>query len=289
MAGHEEEIAAVHYYIINLNHWRFDRVINSRKSEILYSENSFPLLIILNSWGSKFLIYLKFPYFSAICIPFFIDLVFFLFWIDDQKIFRFFQEKVTNSNKNNNMVEQEKNKVLNIDLNLAEIKPQIVMTSNFKRALFIGFLTIAVIFRNYYREDSYFNKWHVNYLGFFMVFPIFFNSYKSLRDFKEIFIYNALFFFVDIERFYQTVAVFLFNFFIFLKFRKKIICFLFGYLLLNLDILISYFIEKELPNELRSKIFLWKLFIFLQIFFFFFLIIRPKPRIQKYASFISEM
>lgn len=264
-------------------------MINSRKSETLYSENSFPLLIILNSWGSKLLIYLKFPYFSAICIPFFVDLVFFLFWIDDQKIFRFFQEKTRNYTRNNILLEQEKNKILDIGVNSNEIKPQIVITNHFKTFLFVGFLIIVIIFRSYYREDSYFNKWHVNYLGFFMVFPIFFNNYKSLRDFKEIFLYNAVFLFVDIEKFYQTVAVFLFNFFIFLKFRKKIVCFLFGYLLLNVDILISYFIEKELPNDLRSKIFLWKLFIFLQIFCFFFLIIRPKPKIQKYASFISEM
>ena len=162
-------------------------------------------------------------------------------------------------------------------------------TKNYKMLLIIQFVLLAFLVRDYYQENSIFQKWRFNFLMFFSHFPIFLMPNQRLYDYKYVFLLNFAIFFIDIRNFHQSLIVFIINFSVIYNFRKKILCFFWGYLLLNIDMLISYYIEKELPNDLRANIFLWKLFIFIQIFLFFFLIIRPKKALQKYASFITEM
>lgn len=283
LAGHEEEISAIHYYVINLNHWKYDRIISTRKSEILYTENSFPVLIVFNTFLSKTALYLGCSYIFSIALPFYVDFVFFLFWIDDQKILKLFHEKPEF---------QEASGFVDIKMsnnNEKISKKSWFLTKQYMILLGCGFLSLCFIMKDCYNDSSILLKWRINFLGFFMVFPMFLSHNHRLSDFKFVFILNSLFFFLDLKNSHQTLVVFCVNFFLLFFFRRKIICFFFGYLIFNLDIFLSYYVEKELPFEISINIFLWKLFIFLQIFLFFFLIIRPKKKLQKYASFITEM
>ena len=284
VAGQEEEISAIHYYMINLNHWRFDRIISSKKSETLYSENTFPLLVVLNSWIAKLFLHLGYPYFVSVLAPFFVNLVFFLFWVDDQKVIKFFDEKAEVVADKFDVIDMKNPKFSN-----EKVSSGTTVSKNYKILLFFGFSLMGILLKDCYQENSTFQKWRVNFLGFFMVFPIFLKFNCKLSDCNLVFLLNFLFFFLDYRNIHVNLLIFLVNFMLIFYFRKKILCFCFGYLLLNLDVFVSYFIEKEMPIDVKFNIFAWKLFIFAQIFIFFFLIIRPKKKLQKYASFIKEM
>jgi len=270
--------------MININHWRFDRFISSKKSEIFYSENSFPMLIVFNSWISKIFLYLGYSYFFSLLTPFFVNLVFFLFWVDDEKIMKFFDEKAKAADKFE-LIDIKTAKNCDVKLNHSQTNP----SKNYKILLFGGFGLMAFLMKDCFQENSFFQKWRVNFLGFFMVFPIFFKLNCRLSDCKLVFLLNFLLFLLDVKNMHISLFIFSCNFFLIFHYRKKILCFFFGYLLLNLDIFICNIFEKELPVDLKSNLFFWKLFIFIQIFLFFFLIIRPKKKLQKYASFIKEM